>query len=71
MPDTEHRFDSVADRFVSELRPLAQGQVSKDLDMKYENLVKGVRHLQIKVGLWALHESPTNASRLGLATRIL
>jgi len=25
------------------------GQVPKDLDMKYENLVKGIRHIQIKV----------------------
>jgi|ERR1700761_7643074 len=43
------RFESVTDRFMSELRPLAEGQVQRDGDMKYENLVKGVRHLQIKV----------------------
>ena len=34
---------------MSELRPLASGQVPKDLDMKYETLVKGLRHIQIKV----------------------
>lgn len=44
------RFVSVTDRFLAELGPVAQGQVPKDLDMKYENLVKGLRHVQIKVG---------------------
>ncbi|TDL24591.1 hypothetical protein BD410DRAFT_896782 [Rickenella mellea] len=43
------RFVSVTDRFLAELGPVAQGQVPKDLDMKYENLVKGLRHVQIKV----------------------
>ncbi|KAF5383133.1 hypothetical protein D9615_005030 [Tricholomella constricta] len=43
------RFMSVTDRFLAELGPVAQGQVPKDLDMKYENLVRGLRHIQIKV----------------------
>lgn len=28
---------------------MAHGHVPKDLDMKYENLVKGIRFVQIKV----------------------
>ena len=28
---------------------MASGQVPKDLDMRYENLVKALRHVQIKV----------------------
>ncbi|KAG5637178.1 hypothetical protein H0H81_005477 [Sphagnurus paluster] len=43
------RFTSVTDRFLAELGPVAQGQVPKDLDMKYENLVRGLMHIQIKV----------------------
>ncbi|KAH7905906.1 cell morphogenesis N-terminal-domain-containing protein [Hygrophoropsis aurantiaca] len=43
------RFVSVTDRFLSELGPVASGQVVKDLDTRYENLVKGLRHVQIKV----------------------
>jgi hypothetical protein len=42
---------SVTDRFLGELSPVALGQVPKDLDMKYENLVKGIRHIQIKVNI--------------------
>jgi len=42
---------SVTDRFLGELSPVALGQVPKDLDMKYENLVKGIRHIQIKVDM--------------------
>lgn len=45
------RFVSVTDRFLAELGPVAHGQVPKDLDMKYENLVKGIKHIQIKVCL--------------------
>ncbi|KAL0571892.1 Cell morphogenesis protein PAG1 [Marasmius crinis-equi] len=33
------RFVSVTDRFLAELKSIALGQVPKDLDMKYENLV--------------------------------
>ncbi|KAG6853412.1 hypothetical protein C0991_004643 [Blastosporella zonata] len=43
------RFMSVTDRFLAELGPVAQGHVPKDLDMKYENLVRGLKHIQIKV----------------------
>ncbi|KIK63789.1 hypothetical protein GYMLUDRAFT_40866 [Collybiopsis luxurians FD-317 M1] len=43
------RFVSVTDRFLAELAPISRGQVPKDLDMKYENLVNGIRHIQIKV----------------------
>ncbi|KIY63168.1 hypothetical protein CYLTODRAFT_494122 [Cylindrobasidium torrendii FP15055 ss-10] len=43
------RFESIAAQFLGELRPVSQGQVPKDLDMKYENLVRGMRHVQIKV----------------------
>ncbi|KAJ7632784.1 cell morphogenesis N-terminal-domain-containing protein [Roridomyces roridus] len=43
------RFVSVTDRFLAELGPVAHGQVPKDLDMKYENLVKGINHIQVKV----------------------
>ncbi|KAH0581896.1 hypothetical protein H2248_011576 [Termitomyces sp. 'cryptogamus'] len=43
------RFLSVTDRFLAELGPVTHGQVPKDLDMKYENLVKGLKHIQIKV----------------------
>ncbi|KAJ4488306.1 cell morphogenesis N-terminal-domain-containing protein [Lentinula aciculospora] len=43
------RFVSVTDRFLAELAPVSRGQVPKDLDMKYENLVNGIRYIQIKV----------------------
>ncbi|KAI0938631.1 hypothetical protein AcV5_000269 [Taiwanofungus camphoratus] len=43
------RFESVTDRFLVELGPVAAGQVPRDADFKYENLVKGLRHVQIKV----------------------
>ncbi|KAH7909870.1 cell morphogenesis N-terminal-domain-containing protein, partial [Hygrophoropsis aurantiaca] len=43
------RFVSVTDRFLSEFGPVASGQVVKDFDTRYENLVKGLRHVQIKV----------------------
>ncbi|KAH9933118.1 cell morphogenesis N-terminal-domain-containing protein [Epithele typhae] len=42
------RFETVSDRFLVELGPVAAGQVGKD-DTKFENLVKGLRHLRIKV----------------------
>ncbi|KAG1858767.1 cell morphogenesis N-terminal-domain-containing protein [Suillus subalutaceus] len=43
------RFVSVTDRFLCELEPVANGQVAKDLDTKYEHLVKGLRHVQLRV----------------------
>lgn len=47
-------FESVTDRFLIELRPVAAGQVPKDADFKYENLVQGLKHVPIKVSLLAL-----------------
>ncbi|KAI0032600.1 cell morphogenesis N-terminal-domain-containing protein [Vararia minispora EC-137] len=46
------RFTSVTDRFLSELSPVISGQVPKDMDMRFENLVRGLKHVQIKV--WPL-----------------
>lgn len=40
---------TVTDRFLAELGPVASGQVPKDLDMKYEHLVQGLKHIKIKV----------------------
>lgn len=45
---------SVTDRFLAELGPVAMGQVSKDASPRYENLVKGLKHIKIKVGLYPL-----------------
>ena len=44
-------FSSVTDRFLSEMGPVASGHVPKDGDMKYENLVRGLKHVQIKVSV--------------------
>lgn len=43
------RFISVTDRFLAELAPVASGHVAKDVDLRYENLVRGLKHIQIKV----------------------
>ena len=43
------RFISVTDRFLAELRPVSSGQVPKDMDLRYETLVRGLRHVQLKV----------------------
>lgn len=43
------RFESVTDRFLAELKPVAAGHITRD-DLKYENLVSGLKHVQIKVG---------------------
>ncbi|KAI0795448.1 cell morphogenesis N-terminal-domain-containing protein [Abortiporus biennis] len=43
------RFESVTIRFLSELGPVAAGQVPKDSDFKFENLVKGLKHVKIDV----------------------
>ncbi|CAL1709144.1 unnamed protein product [Somion occarium] len=45
----EIRFESVTDRFLRELGPIAEGQIPKDSDFKFETLVKGLRYVQIKV----------------------
>ena len=43
------RFESVTDRYLAELKDVAAGLVPKDSDYKYEHIVKGLRHIQIKV----------------------
>jgi hypothetical protein len=43
------RFITVTDRFLSELERVTSGQVVKDVDSRYENLVRGLKHIQIKV----------------------
>lgn len=43
------RFITVTDRFLAELERVSSGQVVKDVDSKYENLVRGLKHVQIKV----------------------
>lgn len=40
---------SVTDRYLAELRPVASGLVPKDLDPRYENIVRGLRYIKIKV----------------------
>jgi len=40
---------SVTDRFLAELSHVTTSQMSKDADVKYENLVKALRHIKIKV----------------------
>ncbi len=49
MTDLFSRFVSVTDRFLNELGPVALDQVPKDSEGRYENLVKGLKHIQIKV----------------------
>ena len=41
---------SVTDRFLNALGPIASGNIPKDTDLKYENLVKSLRHVAIR--LW-------------------
>jgi hypothetical protein len=43
------RFITVTDRFLAELERVSTGQVVKDVDSRYENLVRGLKHIQIKV----------------------
>ncbi|RDB30372.1 Cell morphogenesis protein PAG1 [Hypsizygus marmoreus] len=73
------RFMSVTDRFLAELDPVKKGLVPKDPDTKYENLVRGLKHIQIKVWppeafeegaefLESLSESYANAHGLRLKT---
>ena len=54
------RFITVTDRFLAELERVASGQVVKDVDSRYENLVRGLKHIQIKV------ESLTSSNWLDL-----
>lgn len=48
---SQNRFESVTDRYLKELKPVAAGLVPKDADFKYEHLVKGMRHIQLKVSI--------------------
>ena len=43
------RFLSVTDRFLAEFGPVLSNQIPKDLEVKYEYLVKALRHVEIKV----------------------
>ncbi|KAG8725716.1 Cell morphogenesis protein PAG1, partial [Ceratobasidium sp. 428] len=43
------RFQSVTDRYLRELEPVATGQISKDHDARYEHIVEGLKHIRIKV----------------------
>ncbi|QRV82182.1 cell morphogenesis protein PAG1 [Ceratobasidium sp. AG-Ba] len=43
------RFQSVTDRYLRELEPVAAGQVPKDHDARYEHIVEGLKHIRIKV----------------------
>ena len=64
---TYERFMSVTDRFLAELGPLTSGQVQKD-DLRYEYLLKGLQHIQIRVREEShLVRAETHASA-GLAT---
>lgn len=63
------RFIGVTDRFLAELRPVSSGQVLKDVDLRYENLVKGLRHIQLKAHLSFRLINTTLMDLLGLATR--
>lgn len=65
------RFITVTDRFLSELAPVTSGNIVKDQDNKYENLVRGMRHIQIKVRCPLPHThqpSTINSYTPGLAT---
>jgi len=44
------RFETVTDRFLAELKPITVGQVGKEGDPRFENLVQSLRYVQIKVG---------------------
>ncbi|CAE6437987.1 unnamed protein product [Rhizoctonia solani] len=43
------RFQSVTDRYLRELEPVAAGQVPRDHDARYEHVVQGLKHIRIKV----------------------
>lgn len=53
IPETDFflfRFVSVTDRFVLALGPLAAGQVLKDGGMRYENIIRGIEYIKLRVG---------------------
>lgn len=43
------RFVSLADRFIAELSVLGTGQVPKEAEPRFEHLVRGLQHMQLKV----------------------
>ncbi|CAE6446201.1 unnamed protein product [Rhizoctonia solani] len=43
------RFQSVTDRYIRELKPIALGHVPRDPDPRYEHIVEGLKHIRIKV----------------------
>ncbi|CAE6486332.1 unnamed protein product [Rhizoctonia solani] len=43
------RFQSVTDRYLRELEPVAAGQVPRDHDARFEHIVEGLKHIRIKV----------------------
>ncbi len=59
---------SVTDRFLAELGPLLSGQVPKDHDLRYEYLLKGLQHIQIKVRVKSRLVGPGTDAGAGLAT---
>jgi hypothetical protein len=68
------RFITVTDRFLAELERVSSGQVVKDVDSRYENLVRGLKHIQIKVEILASSnwlDLMILFRLLGLAPRIL
>jgi hypothetical protein len=66
-----YRFMSVTDRFLAELGPVAMGQVSKDASPRYENLVKGLKHIKIKVASFFDTSTSFLPLHQGLAARSL
>lgn len=46
------RFVSVTDRFILALGPLAAGQVIKDGGMRYENIIRGIEYIKLKVSAY-------------------
>ncbi|KZV99602.1 hypothetical protein EXIGLDRAFT_698301 [Exidia glandulosa HHB12029] len=42
------RFVSLTDRFIAELAPIANGQVPKEAEPKFEHIVMGLKHIQMK-----------------------
>lgn len=43
------RFQSVSDRFLGELQSIREGKIGKDDEVRFEFLLRGLKHLQIKV----------------------
>lgn len=43
------RFVSVTDRYIGALQPLASGQVVKDGGTRFENIIRGLEYIKLKV----------------------